>query len=233
MQLPTASVAVQQIRNGLAEISWFAKLVAGLSVLFYLLSFVTHIEGYAAAVPGYLMPPNGWLWTLGTFMFVHTSWWELLIELTMLLFSDKLLNPVWGSYEMLLFFGLTNAISVVVCALVYVFAYFASGDDNLLFGVYLHGFAAYVGGVMVAVRQSMPDNVLLNLGGAAKLRNRHIPLLTLVCVALLRMLFGGVFTTHLVVLFALGIYIGWIYLRFYQRHGTARGDMADSFSFAG
>lgn len=76
----------------------------------------------------------------------------------------------------------------------------------------------------------MPDHVVIKTP-LGKMTNRNVPL----CVSLLSIilyvvgLLEGAYPT----MYTTGVVIGWLYLRFYQRHSNGtRGDMADNFTFA-
>lgn len=85
-------------------------------------------------------------------------------------------------------------------------------------------------GVTVAVKQIMPDHILVKTP-IGKITNRNIPLMVWVMGVIL-WLFGLLEGTH-PTMFLSGILISWIYLRFYQKHNNGtRGDMADNFTFA-
>jgi hypothetical protein len=96
--------------------------------------------------------------------------------------------------------------------------------------VKIHGLSGYIAAVSVAVRQVMPDHVLLRTP-LGKLTNRNIPL-TVLIVSIITWAIGlleGSYCT----MFASGILTSWIYLRFYQKHSNGtRGDSAENFTFA-
>ncbi|KAK9679148.1 Eukaryotic integral membrane protein (DUF1751) [Popillia japonica] len=90
--------------------------------------------------------------------------------------------------------------------------------------------AGYIAGVSVAVKQIMPDLVLIKTP-LGKLSNKNVPLLVFVMSLILWLvrLLEGTYPT----MFLSGLLISWIYLRFYQWHSNgSRGDMADYFTFA-
>jgi len=99
-----------------------------------------------------------------------------------------------------------------------------------LFENHLHGFAAFIAALTVAMKQTEADVVLFT-SPFGKVRRRHLPLGLLACAIVLRVL--GVVDPPFPVLFFWGIVVSWVYLRYFQAHaGNRRGDMADSFSFA-
>jgi hypothetical protein len=87
-----------------------------------------------------------------------------------------------------------------------------------------------IGGFCVAIKQLMPDTVLLNFS-IVRLKQDDVPLLFLLLalVSYLARLVDFVF----VFMCLFGVYVSWIYLRFYQTHNNGnKGDMSTSFSFA-
>jgi len=88
----------------------------------------------------------------------------------------------------------------------------------------------FITGVAVAVKQIMPDHILIKTP-IGKITNRNIPLMVWI-VGLTLWLVGLLEGTH-PTMFLSGLLISWIYLRFYQKHNNGtRGDMADNFTFA-
>ena len=82
----------------------------------------------------------------------------------------------------------------------------------------------------MAIKQIMPDTVILN-ANFIRLKQDHLPLL-LILFSFFLYLIGLTDLTYLVML-TNGTFIGWIYLRFFQKHknGT-RGDASSTFVFA-
>jgi len=76
-------------------------------------------------------------------------------------FLGKLIEPLWGTREMLLFFGIVNVAVVIFCVSYYLFLYAITFDPAMLFEVKIHGLSGYIAAVAVTVRQIMPDHVLL------------------------------------------------------------------------
>lgn len=142
----------------------------------------------------------------------------------------KLIEPLWGQMEMMTFFAISNIGVAATSTVYYLILYTCTSDPDLLFSVHIHGLAGYVAGVSVAVKQIMPDLVLVKTP-LGKLSNRNVPL-TVFFLSLLFWAVGlldGTYPT----MFLSGLLTSWIYLRFYQHHSNgSRGDMADYFTFA-
>jgi hypothetical protein len=156
--------------------------------------------------------------------------WDVLIDISVLILCGKLLEPLWGAMDMLIFFGIINTGVAIGTAFVYIGFYLVTKNEEYLFETYIYGLAGYIAGFSVAVKQAMPDHVLAT-SPFGKLRNTHIPLLLLFVTITLRLI--GLLEGPYPFMFGFGILISWIYLRFYQKHSNGnRGDMADNFGFA-
>ena len=210
--------------------SHVVKGTSAVLLLFYFLSFSDSAFDHLCVVPGYVLPPNFWVWTLVTHNFLQRHIVLVLVDICVVILSGKLLEPLWGPLQIGIFFAVTTASSALLTALIYMVMYYISGNTVYLFETHIHGLGAYIGGFCVAVKQLMPDEVLLKLP-FGKLRNKHIPLICLVIAILLSVagILNGPYAMH----FGFGILFSWIYLRFYQKHSNGnKGDMAEDFSFA-
>ena len=156
--------------------------------------------------------------------------WVLVCDVAVVFLYGKLLEPLWGTLEMIVFFVVVNLSVAVLTTCTYLFLYLLTQDTDFLFDNYVHGMAGYLAGFAVAVKQAMPDHVLIS-SPFGKLRNLHIPLLLLIAAVVARII--GIVDPPFPIMFAWGLFASWVYLRFYQRHSSgSRGDMADSFGLA-
>lgn len=102
-----------------------------------------------------------------------------------------------------------------------------------MFATYIHGLTGYVAAVCVAVKQIMPDHVLFRIpiAGTIKFRNRNLPLLLLSVLGILCAV--GFSQWVYFWMFLSGIYAGFVYLRYIQKHSNgSRGDSSEAFEFA-
>ncbi|KAI1892920.1 hypothetical protein AGOR_G00138480 [Albula goreensis] len=86
----------------------------------------------------------------------------------------------------------------------------------------------FLGGVLVALKQTMGDMTVLRV---PQVRLKVAPMLVLLALAVLR-LTTLLETTAPLAAYGYGVLSGWVYLRFYQKHSRGRGDMSDHFAFA-
>lgn len=219
-----------QVFSVLGNCSVVVKALCALVCVGYFLSFSETAMHVLAILPGNLLPPNFWVWTMATHNLIETHWWVMMVDVMVLILYGKLLEPLWGAQEMVIFYAVVNLVVALLTTLTYLFLYLLVANTDLLFNTHVHGLAGYLAGFSVSVKQTMPDHVIIN-SSFGKLRNGHVPLL-MVVVAFVARIVGAV-DPPFPIMFAWGFTISWVYLRFYQRHSNGtRGDTADSFAFA-
>ena len=89
--------------------------------------------------PGYFWPPHFWLWTAATHCFFEIHIWEVLIDVVTIVLVGKLLEPLWGAIEMLVFFAVVNIGVAILSAFFYYILYMVTFNTELLFDVHIHG----------------------------------------------------------------------------------------------
>ncbi|XP_037070367.1 transmembrane protein 115-like [Pollicipes pollicipes] len=220
---------MQQATAAVANTGLFVKFVIAVTLVGYCLSFSDTLIDVLSVTPGYLLPPRFWLWTAFTHCFLEVHLWEVCIDIVTIVLCGKLLEPLWGGNEMLLFFLVVNVLVAVLSGFFYLFLYMCTFNTDLLFHVHIHGLAGYIAGCSVAVKQIMPDHVVIR--APIKITNRNVPLI-LVLFSILLYIIGAVEGSY-ATMFTLGFVISWTYLRFYQPHSNGtKGDMAEGFAFA-
>lgn len=206
------------------------RTVSCLLSVCYFFSYWPKSSTVFGVTPGYLFPPSFWLWTPFTFCFFESHLWQVLLNVAVVAVCSKLIAPLWGELQVLVFFAVVNVGVAFACAAFYYALYTFTWDPELLFAVHVRGLAGYLAGVTVAVKQIMPDGPVLDTP-AGRVANRNVPLFT-VLAALALWLLGLVDGTKPAMVVS-GVLTSWTYLRFYQRHANGtRGDMADNFTFA-
>uniref|UniRef100_A0A1I8HMR9 Transmembrane protein 115 n=1 Tax=Macrostomum lignano TaxID=282301 RepID=A0A1I8HMR9_9PLAT len=210
--------------------SLITKLIGGFLILFYALSFFKESKKLLAITPGYFMPPNYYVWTLFTFIFYDDHWYCVIIDIVTLFFSNTLLEPLWGQRELMKYLLIVTVMSGLMCFFLCYFLYLFTYSLQIIFNTHIHGMIAYAAAITVAVRQTLPDDIILSLP-IANIKNQHLSficMLIVICMTLLHLVnFVYCF------LFISGILVSWTYLRFYQKHGNGHhGDHSDSFEFA-
>nr|CAI5830237.1 unnamed protein product [Callosobruchus analis] len=220
----------QQFGALLGNTSTSVKFICGVVLFSYGLSYSDEAVRVISVTPGYLAPPSFWLWTTFTFCFLEIHFWEVLVDIVTVGLCGKLIEPLWGQMEMLTFFAIVNFAVAILTTAFYFILYACTFNTEFLFMVHIHGLSGYVAGVAVAVKQIMPDLVLMKTP-LGKISNRNVPLTVFFLSVILKVvgLVDGTYPT----MFFNGLLISWIYLRFYQKHSNGtRGDMADYFTIA-
>lgn len=220
----------QQLLALLGNTSAFVKFLCLAVILTYFLSFSEEAVRVVSVTPGYLLPPVFWIWTAFSFCFMELHFWEVCVDIITVGLCGKLLEPLWGAFEMITFFSIVNVGVALLTSVFYLFLYMFTFNTDLLFTTHIHGLSGYIAGISVAVKQIMPDHLIVKTP-LGKVTNRNIPMLIFVMYVILWAI--GLCEKTNPTMFASGLIVSWTYLRFYQTHtnGT-RGDMADNFTFA-
>ncbi|KAM6925522.1 transmembrane protein 115 [Xenentodon cancila] len=221
-------VARQHFLAALASTSVVVKAISVVVVLLYLLSWAVDTPYALGVTPGYLFPPNFWVWTLVTHGMVEPHVWGVVANVGTVMACGRLLEPLWGALELLIFFAVVNVSAGLLAGLSYLLTYVATFNLDFLFAVRVHGGAGFLGGILVALKQTMGDTTVLRV---PQVRLKAAPALVLLFLALLR-LSGLLESSAPLAAYSYGALAGWVYLRFYQRHSRGRGDMSDHFAFA-
>lgn len=208
------------------QTTFITKISCSLLIFLYLLSFIVDVKEVLAITPGHLILPNFWIWTLFTHQLIETNLFLLISNLITILFSVKFLESIWGIKGFLIFFGIITASTGLATFFVYLFIYMSTFDISYLFDVHVYGLHSYVGGVLVCFKQSRGDQMVI---GSIGLNVKNLPFLYS-CVLVLCKIFGLIPAPPLIMTL-FGIFISWIYLRFYQSHIKGRGDQASHFAF--
>lgn len=220
-------VARQHFIAALASTSVVVKSICATVVVVYVLSFVVDTVYALAVTPGYLFPPNFWIWTLVTHPVVEYHIWDVAVSLSTVVLAGRLLEPLWGALELLIFFAVVNVSVGILGGLSYLLTYITTFNLDYLFRVHIHGMLGFLGGVLVALKQTMGDITVLKV---PQVRMRVVPMLLLLAFGVLNL--TPLVETNMLASYGFGILSSWVYLRFYQKHSRGRGDMSDHFAFA-
>ncbi|KAK6634802.1 hypothetical protein RUM44_000049 [Polyplax serrata] len=221
----------QQFLALLGNTSTFVKFICLVIFFCYFLSFSDAAVKAVSVTPGYMLPSSLFcLWTPFTFCFLEIHFWEVCVDIVTMGLCGKLIEPLWGQVEMMTFFAIVNLGVAILSTTYYILLYYLTYQTSFLFGVHVHGLAGYIAGVCVAVKQIMPDHLILKTP-MGKFSNRNVPL-TIMLLSVILWMIGFLDSDH-PTMFMSGLIVSWIYLRFYQRHSNGtKGDLADNFTFA-
>ncbi|XP_033644329.1 transmembrane protein 115-like [Asterias rubens] len=223
---------LQQLPSIFTKSSVVIKAISVLVCLLYIISFLVDTKTFLEALavtPALFFPPSFQIWTLFTHSFVEVHIWFVLIDIFFILIAGKLIEPLFGALEMLIFFCVVNTGAALLSSFVYLFMYLTVFKPELLFASHMHGLGGYVSGVAVVLKQTMGDEDLVGRG-IIKIKMKDLPLLILMIAILLRIV--GLIPGTSLCMSASGLLVSWVYLRFFQRQSSGKGDMSDTFCFA-
>jgi hypothetical protein len=146
-----------------------------------------------------------------------------------LLFCGKDIEPVWGRKEFLKFIILVNSICGVLAFCFAIGLYYVTGKESFLVTP-LSGFHGCLAGFLVALKQLLP-NLELPMCFFWKIKAKWMPFFV-VCFSSI-MAFIVPDSINFLPTLVSGMYVSWLYLRYFQRNPLTglRGDPSDDFSF--
>lgn len=170
------------------------------------------------------------LWRLFTNFVVEVNILAFIWSLWSLHQTASLIEPNWGLFETAKYLTVVQIGSSFIIAVFSLLIFIVAKDDSFFFGTRIYGSLAACSAVSVAVKQYLPDSIILTTP-IGRLKNTHLP----ACI---------VFGSSVLIAFGLlrwvallqilcGIQIGWIYLRFLQPHddGEPKGDPSEHFAW--
>ncbi|KAG0221417.1 hypothetical protein BGX31_009918 [Mortierella sp. GBA43] len=145
-----------------------------------------------------------------------------------LLGCGKYLERAWGSREFFKFFAVTGIGSMLAVYFTCLFEYFVRGNEDVMYDTQVYGLTAVIGGFLVGFKQLVPEH-LITLWGIISVRVKTLPL-----IFVLFMIFTSLIARSQVqlMLAIYGLFISWIYSRFFKVQDGFRGDRSETFSFA-
>ena len=142
-----------QVAAAFASTSPFVRILSGVIILCYALSFSSAAIDAFCVRPGLFFPPKFRIWTFATHSFMETHWWHALVDIIIINLYGKLLEPLWGTIEMINFYLLVNTVAGIATSFIYVMLYGLTFDPSFLFDIRIHGLPGYIAAFSVAVKQ--------------------------------------------------------------------------------
>lgn len=206
----------------------FTRLCKGMSAVlvsgYILVQILPSALSYLALIPAKTIP---FAWNLITAGYIEQSIYGVFVSIIGLLFMGKLLEPIWGSKEFLKFIFIVNFLTAVCVFITAISLYYITRLEIYLY-LPTSGFQGVLYGFLVGIKQIMPDEEMPFL----KIKAKWLPSLALlVCAALS---FFAVDSSSYLPTSVFGTYIGWVYLRYWQRNPETKlkGDPSDEFAFS-
>lgn len=206
----------------------FTRLCKGLAVVlvcgYIAVQIFPSILTYVALIPARTIPFG---WNLLTAGYVEQTVHGVVSSTIGLLFIGKLLEPIWGSREFLKFIFIVNFLTSVGVFITTISLYYVTMQESYLYTP-LSGFSGVLSGLLVGIKQIIPDQEFSPL----KIKVKWLPSIMLL-LAIVISFFTMEPATYLPVLI-FGTYTGWIYLRYFQRKQETgfKGDPSDEFAFS-
>lgn len=210
-----------------SPITRLSKTISVGLVMFYLLyRFVPSTHDYLTLVPGRTLPC---VWNLVTSGFISTSIYKVVFEVIAVLVLARIIEPVYGSREFLKFILLVDAMEAVA-TFVIVYCLFAATANPALLYLQFSGFHGILAGLLVALKQVMPEHEIKLLGFLG-FKVKFIPAVYVVVGTIACLTLKQVKEAPFLLL---GGYVAWLYLRFFQTQADTdvKGDPNDDFRFA-
>ncbi|KAJ3683848.1 hypothetical protein LUZ60_014075 [Juncus effusus] len=224
--MSSSSPALQP--SGGSFFTGFTRLCKGLAVIlicgFVFIQIFPSALIYLALIPSRTIP---FAWNLITAGYIEQTYYGIIISTVGLLLFGKLLEPLWGPKEFLKFIILVNLLTSVCVFVTAISFYYFTTQESYLYTP-LSGFHGVIAGFLVGIKQILPDQEL----NFIKIKAKWIPsIIAILAIA------ASFFTTEALsylptILF--GIYMSWIYLRYFQKKPETgfKGDPSDEFSFS-
>ncbi|KAF9419532.1 hypothetical protein BGZ94_009395 [Podila epigama] len=124
--------------------------------------------------------------------------------------------------------AITGVGSMVALYLTCLFEYTVRGNEDLLYGTTAYGMTCIIAGFLVGFKQLVPEH-LVTLWGIFSVRVKNLP-----CMFAVYFILESLFTrSQIHLLMAVyGLFIAWVYSRFFKMQDGIRGDRSETFSFA-
>ncbi|OEL37546.1 Rhomboid-like protein 19 [Dichanthelium oligosanthes] len=208
----------------------FTKLCKGLAIILFLAHILVQLfpsaTGYLALIPARTIP---FAWNLATAGYIEQTIPGVIVSIVGLLLFGKVLEPLWGAKELLKFIFIIN-LSTSACVFVTtIVLYYITQDESYLYTP-LSGFYGVLSGLLVGIKQILPDQEL-NLF-VLKISVKWIPSIVAFISVAVSFFLKESMAYLPIILF--GIYVSWIYLRYFQKRLEVglKGDPSDEFTFS-
>ncbi|KAH6784209.1 rhomboid protein-like protein [Perilla frutescens var. hirtella] len=206
----------------------FTTLCKGLAVVLIgghlVVKILPDAVSYLALIPAKTIPFG---WNLVTAGYIEQSIYGVAVSIVGLLFIGKTLEPIWGSREFLKFIFVVNFLTSVCIFTAAISLYYITMEEIYLYKP-ISGFQGILAGLLVGIKQIIPDQEL----SLIRIKAKWLP--SLVILVSVVVSFFATETTSQLPTLIFGTYMGWIYLRYWQKkpETNLKGDPSDEFSFS-
>ena len=148
--------------------------------------------------------------TFLTHSFIEMHIWHTLLDVIVIFLYSKMIEPLWGTRELIKFYFLITIPNALSVACIYFLFYGLTFNDEYLFERPIYGLAAFIGAYSVVIKQLMPDTILISTP-LLQLKQDQVPLI-IVCLTFVLWLLNGI-PIHFFLMLTFGIVLSWTYLR--------------------
>ncbi|KAL4556673.1 hypothetical protein LXL04_034828 [Taraxacum kok-saghyz] len=207
----------------------FTRLCKGLAAVlvcgYIAVQIFPSILTYVALIPARTIPFG---WNLLTAGYVEQTVYGVVSSTIGLVLIGKVLEPIWGSREFLKFIFIVNFLTSVCVFITTISLYYVTMQESYLYTP-LSGFSGVLAGLLVGIKQIIPDQEFSPL----KIKVKWLPSMMVllgICVSFFTMEAAASYLPVLI----FGTYTGWIYLRYFQRKQETgfKGDPSPEFAFS-
>ncbi|KAG0216087.1 hypothetical protein BGX28_005982 [Mortierella sp. GBA30] len=173
-------------------------------------------------------------WTFATAAFFERSIIQasfendFAINTVILLGSGKYLERAWGSREFFKFLAVTSVGSMLGVYFTCLFEYIVRGNEDLLYGTQAYGLTCVLAGFLVGFKQLVPEH-LVTLWGVFSVRVKTLPMFFTIFMIVESLISRSQIQLMMAIY---GLFIAWVYSRFFKVQDGIRGDRSETFSFA-
>lgn len=118
----------------------------------YFFLYVKLVVLFLVVIFGYVLLFNFWVWIFIIYSFIEFYFWEVLVDIVVLILCGKFLELLWGVLDMLIFLVVVNIGVVFVFFFLYIGIYLVIKNEEYLFEIYIYGLVGYVVGFLVVVK---------------------------------------------------------------------------------
>eukprot|EP00270_Netrium_digitus_P017913 TRINITY_DN6712_c0_g1_i2.p1 TRINITY_DN6712_c0_g1~~TRINITY_DN6712_c0_g1_i2.p1 ORF type:complete len:346 (+),score=43.95 TRINITY_DN6712_c0_g1_i2:282-1319(+) len=226
---PQQNASVVGLMTAFSKSTKLAKNFTVLMVFLFLLgTTIPFFFYYFALVPGRTIPVA---LNLVTCSYVEKYVLNLCANLLGLLLIARILEPLWGYWEFLFFIIFVNFFTAIFTFITMIVLFYLTLNEDYLYAQ-VCGFHGAVSGLLVAIKQLMPEQEHQFLSLA--LRAKWAPSVNVLIHLLVSMLFATPYLKFRLFFVFFGTYGSWIYLRYFQAkpESAIQGDPSEEFSFA-
>ncbi|KAJ2655942.1 hypothetical protein IW148_005837 [Coemansia sp. RSA 1199] len=167
-------------------------------------------------------------WTLVTGALVESNIVFLVCGIVALCSVGSFLERQWGTRGYAMFMLVVSIVPAVTSIVAIVILYAVRGSADILYTTQVCGLAAVVSAYTVGLKQLVPDYTVKLFRGTVSFRVNDVSGVYTLVAPIMFTLLGDVGSVLLV---NIGFVESFIYLRFYKRSGSTRGDRSEAFAF--